>query len=109
MNWEFILVLLFGPAFWLYAEVTGPKLFRVVAGLIAFVWVGYWAISITEKYMDTEIKILSRALNNVTSSQQDNATLTGAVNIYREEKKKNDSELKAAMKLNEHYKSISKE
>lgn len=111
MNIEFIFLLSLGPIAWLIAEGLSQQSWRIFIGLFAFLWVGHWGIAITSKYMDSEIKGITLAFDEISELDEkgNNLEASKALSIYRENRVRGESASGASRNVIDYTFSINKQ
>jgi hypothetical protein len=88
LNFDIILLLALGPIAWMFADMFAQRKLRIIVGLFAFLWVGYWGIAVTSKYMDSEIKGITFAFDSISRLDEEGKKIetSNALSIYREKR-----------------------
>ena len=85
---EFFILLMLGPFVWLVIELTSRRAWRIIVGVVAFSWVGYWSMAVTSKYMDAEIEGITFALDEISAleAKGKKQDASAALSMYKEKR-----------------------
>jgi len=109
MTIEFFFLLMVGPVAWLVVELTSRRAWRIIVGAFALSWVGYWPMAMTSKYMASEIKGITFALDRISALEAAGERLgaSEALSIYKEKRDMGESAYGASRTVIDHMHSLS--